>query len=251
MWELYDALIEGIDADATADFFACGMKYSFVRSGAGTGIGSTSNTTRRPLLLPNKKKGMPLRALAECIKSWNFAEASLGLAAINAWYNEKERVRGLGLAVSDALHTEDRAADPFIALQREIRGKRVAVVRRFPYIDRLFAPVCELSVIGKFNPEDDDYPEQAAEYILPACDYAFLSSCTLAEKTLPRYLALAKGAHVTLVGPGAPITPILHDFGVDETAGLVVKAGEAAEAIVLGNGGKIYAAGQKVNLKRS
>ncbi|MDR0838867.1 MAG: DUF364 domain-containing protein [Oscillospiraceae bacterium] len=248
MWEIYDALIDGIGADATADFIVCGAAYCMVRSGGSLGISGTLDQTWRPDLVPKKAAGMPLRELAVSVKSWDFAEASLGLAAINAWYNDKERLRALGLAVSDRAYTEDRSADPFITLQKEIKGKRVTVIGHFPYIDQLFAPVCDMSVIEKFIPREGDYPEQAADYLLPESDYVFISSYTVVEKSLPRFLALSKNAVVTLVGPASPVTPILHSFGVRNIAGLAIRDTEAAESMVLTNSGNIHKAGQKVNL---
>jgi uncharacterized protein (DUF4213/DUF364 family) len=251
MWELYDALIEGIPPNAAAEFFVCGATHCIVRADSGgVGVSGTLDETRRAPMLAGKEFGMPLRELARCVKSWDFVEAGLGLAAINAWYNSKERLLGLGLRVSDKPFVEDRAADPIIVLQNEIKGKNVVVIGHFPYIDQLFAPVCDLSVIEKFSPEDGDYPEQAAEYLLPSCDYALIASYTLVEKSLPRLLELARGAKVTIVGPATPVTPILHDFGARDLAGLCVKDGESAIKHVLTHGGNIHKAGQKVLFRR-
>lgn len=250
MWELYDALIEGIDAAAKVDFLACGIAQSIVRSDGATGISPILDETWRPLMMKAKSAGMPLRDLAACIKSWEYNEASLGLAAINAWYNSASRLRECGLNISDKAFVEDRSADPFIQLQREIKGKNVAVIGHFPYIDQLFAPVCNLSVIEKFNPKENDYPEQAAEYLLPESDYVFISSYAFVEKTLPHYLEISKNAVVTLVGPSTTVAPQLFDFGADYLAGYVIKDGDLAQSVALGVGVNIHATGQKVNLKR-
>ena len=63
------------------------------------------------------------RELAELIKSWNYLEAAVGQAAINAWYNSPEIARQNGVDM-DQSPREDRMNDPFIMSQREIRGKR-------------------------------------------------------------------------------------------------------------------------------
>lgn len=250
MWELYDALIDEIDADAKVDFFACGSMFAIVRSGEDTGISVVVNETMRPLLVKSKYRGMPLRDLAACIKSWEYYEAALGHAALNAWYNSIPRLRASGLDISDKTYIEDRAADPFINLQRDIKGKNVTVIGHFPYIDQLFAPVCNMSIIEKFDPDEGDYPEQAAEYLLPESDYVFIASYTFVEKTLPRYLELSKNAVVTLVGPATTVAPRLFGFGADYLAGYVIKDSAMAESIALGHGGNIHATGQKVNLKK-
>ncbi|MDR0904828.1 MAG: DUF364 domain-containing protein [Oscillospiraceae bacterium] len=248
-WELYDALIDGIAPDAVADKIICGASHTIVRSGDTVGLAGTLEETWRPLMQPEKAAGMPLRELAQCVKSWDFSEAGIGLAAINAWYNSREKVRALGLDIANRAHVEDRNSDPFISMQRDIKDKKVTVIGHFPYIDQLFAPVCEMSVIEKFYPKDGDYPDYAADFLLPESDYVFISSYTLAEKTLPRYLELAKNAVVTLVGPATPIAPVLHRFGVANIAGFVIRDLEVAENMVLTASGNTHKTGQKVNLK--
>ena len=250
MWELYDALIEGIDVDATVDFLACGAELAIVQSGEGTGVSANVGETLRQPMLKMKSAGMPLRDLAACIKSWELYEAALGHAAINAWYNSVSRLRSRGIDISDKAFVEDRSNDPFITLQREVKGKNVTVIGHFPYIDQLFAPVCNMSIIEKFNPKEGDYPEQAAEYLIPESDYVFISSYTFVEKTLPHYLELAKNAVVTLVGPATTVAPQLFDFGVSYLAGYVIKDAALAQSVALGIGGNIHGTGQKVNLKR-
>ncbi|MDR0917038.1 MAG: DUF364 domain-containing protein [Oscillospiraceae bacterium] len=250
MWELYDALLDGIDENALADDYILGANHAYVRSGNGVGICSSMEDTWRSAMLPHKHIGMPLRELAECIKSWDFVEAELALAAINAYYNDLDKLRALGLNIAEHKGYEDRANDPFIQLQREVRDKNVTVIGHFPYIDQLFTPVSNCSIIEKFNPKDGDYPEQAADYLLPVSDFVLISTYTLVEKSLPRFLELSKNAHVTLVGPACPVTPILHAFGIDDIAGFAVRDGNAARDISLGSGGKMHAVGQKVNLRK-
>ena len=194
---------------------------------------------------------MPLRELGECIKSWDFDEAALGLAAINAWYNDINRLRALGIEISAAPFKEDRAANPIIGLQNDVKGKKVTIIGHFPFIDQLIAPVCDLSVVEKFNPEDGDYPEQAADYLIPGSDYVLISAYTVVEKSLPRFLKLCANAHVTLIGPASPVTPILRRYGVTDIAGFAVKDNEAAKNICLGFGGGIYSVGQKINYQSS
>ena len=249
MWELYDELIAGIPQDATVDDMACGVSGTYVRSGVGVGITSAAAETWREPMMTGKSIGMPLRELAECIKSWSFEEAGLGLAAINAWYNDTAHLRALGLDIPDAAHVEDRSADPFIALQREMKGKTVTTIGHFPLIDQLLAPICNLSVVEKFYPRDGDYPEQAADYLLPDSDYVVISAYTIVEKSLPRFLKLCENAHVTIIGSSSPVTPILRRYGVNDIAGFAVKNSEAAKNICLGFGGNIHSTGQKINYR--
>ncbi len=139
--------------------------------------------------------------------------------------------------------------DPFIAYQNVIRDRKVSVVGHFPLIEQLFQPVCDLSLIEK-DPEEGEFPYTAAEFILPECDYVFITCGSLVDKSLPRLLKLAHRAHVVIVGPSTPMAPVLFRFGVDDLSGLVIKDGKKALRICSGQEDcRIFAAGQKVSLK--
>ena len=95
MWEIYDRLIAQIPEDLIVEDCLVGLHWTLVRSltsglamttageeccsgcGAETELGSIA--------------GMPVRKLAEQIKSWDFFKASLGMAAINSILNTQER----------------------------------------------------------------------------------------------------------------------------------------------------------------
>jgi len=192
---------------------------------------------------------MPLRDLAACVKSWDFAEASLGHAALNAYYNAVPTLAARGVEISGATHVEDRSADPFISGQNDLRGKTVTMIGRFPYVDKLLAPICDLRVIAKYHPLDGDYPEEAAEYLLPGSDFVFLPSYAIVEKTLPRFLKLAGGAVVTIVGPATTLAPSLFAHGAHDLSGFVVKDSDTAELVCKTGTGSFRACGQKVSLK--
>ena len=178
-------------------------------------------------------------------------EASAGHAAINAYYNNPEIARANGVNFSDARRVEDRMYDPFIMSQNEIKGKKVAVIGHFPYLESLFEPICDLSIIS-WEPQEGDYPIPACEYILPECDYVYISSSTITDKTLPRMLELSqKARRVTLVGPSTPLAPVLFDYGISELSGFIIKDNALAFRITAGaENVKIYSAGQKVSFKR-
>jgi uncharacterized protein (DUF4213/DUF364 family) len=98
----------------------CGPHHAYLRSGEGHGFGGVlTDDTRHPALI-EKLVGMPLKKLAEGIKSWNYIEAGIGNAAINAYYNSVEVARKNGVNVSSSRFTEDRVYDPFITYQKVI-----------------------------------------------------------------------------------------------------------------------------------
>ncbi len=249
MWQLYDALIEGIPKECIVDELVCGAHSALVRSGEGYGFCVVIYQDNLPPTTTNKLPGMKLRDLAACIKSWNLIEASIGQAAINAYYNSLLVARKSGVCISNSKFIEDRVYDPFISYQNAIRNKKVAVIEHFPYLEPLFQPVCDLSILGR-EPEEGEYPYTAAEYILPECDYVFITCSSLVDKSLPRFLNLSKQAHVVIVGPSTPLAPVLSQFGVKNLSGFVIKDGEKAFRICSGQeNNRIYSTGQKVSLR--
>lgn len=108
MWEIYDDLISGIPENLIVDELLSGSGRSYVRSGNGSGIASfrLQNETRTPLFSKNLI-GKSLREVATCVKSWNFAEASIGAAAINAYYNNPQVAKKNGVKFSNSKRVED------------------------------------------------------------------------------------------------------------------------------------------------
>lgn len=105
----------------------------------------------------------------------------------------------------------------------------------------------------EWEPEDGDYPIAACEYLLPQCDYVYLTNVCILEKTLPRMLELSKDAErITMVGPGTPLAPALFNYGIEDLSGFMIKDQQLAFRIVSGaENVKIYNAGQKVSFKKN
>jgi uncharacterized protein (DUF4213/DUF364 family) len=160
--------------------------------------------------------GMSVRELAHYVKSWNPYEASLGLAAINSVLNSPERVEKM---YGRPLSTQGQVS-AFIHYAELVRGKKVAVVGRFPDLDTL-TDICQLTVLER-NPGPNDLPDPACEYVLPEQDFVFITATTITNKTMPRLLQLSRSASVFLVGPSTPFTPLLFNHGINTLAGTVV-----------------------------
>jgi len=253
MWELYDALIEQIPDDITAKNIIVGNETTVVESDiGGVGFAPFRQYFQRAPSLTQNKLGMPLKELAECVKSWNFPEASIGNAAINAWYNHPDTARRAGIDVPDRKTVKDRLNDPFINSQNQVKGKMVCVVGHFPFIEKLFAPVCDLRII-EWDPIEGDYPYTACEYLLPECDYAYLTCAALGDKSMPRLLELSENAEkVVVVGPATPLAAPLFEFGVDDLSGLVITDNILALRIASGaENQRIYNTGQKVHFLKT
>ena len=128
----------------------------------------------------------------------------------------------------------------------------MTVLGHFPFIEKLFEPICDMKIIAGEIPMEGDYPATAAEYLLPESDYVYMGSSCFVDKTLPRLLELSKHAKKrTIVGPSTTLASLLFEYGVDDLSGYVVKDWKRAAAMIRGaESGKIFSTGQKVSFKK-
>ena len=204
MWSLYEKLLEGIPEN--------GPIVTSVRTGLWTMVTTDQGNAGVAMFLrqgecPETEAirgavGRPLRQLAELVTSWNFLEAAAGMAAVNAWYNTPQRAKEMGWQDSDP------ESDVFERYLPELEGKKVAVIGRFPRLDTVVAPHCQLSVLER-DPGPGDLPDSACEYILPQQDFVFITGSAFANKTMPRLLELSRSARVILTGPSVPLASCL------------------------------------------
>jgi uncharacterized protein (DUF4213/DUF364 family) len=250
-WALYDALIDPIPPGLKADEAIAGEGWVYVRSADRVGL--AMNLARihavdtRPRMLPEDcqgLRGMPLKEIAAAAKSWNFAEASLGVAALNAFWNSPEHG-----AVARSL--EGDGSEAFEAYAERVRGKKVAVIGHFPYLERSMKDAASLSILEK-RPGPGDYPDSACEFLLPEQDFVFATGVTVINKTVVRLLALSQAQGLILAGPSTPLAPLLFDFGARDLQGLVVTDPDRCRDLVHGvaTGGTIHAAGKRVSIVR-
>ena len=216
-WGLYDRLIKDIPAELRVTDLTVGYQWTLVKTELGCGVAMTVRQRAGPSREDARVLGKSLRDAAALVKSWNFMEASVGMAAINAWYNLPERLDRLGVLPHG--EEERTKANAFSILGEELWGKNVAVVGHFPNLEKQLAPICRMSVLER-EPQQGDYPDSACEYILEEQDYVIITGMTFTNKTLPRLLELIRpGAGICLAGPSVPLEAGLADFGVTRLSG--------------------------------
>ena len=247
-WRLYDHLIGQIPDDVYVRDYCLGVHWSYVEADCGCGVAfTTRNGAKRTC--KNDLRGKPLREIAELAKSWCFEEATLGIAALNAWYARKELLDPLGATYDTADDTEvgkrggSSQKDAFEMyrprIERADGDAHVVVVGHFPHVENI-AEYAKLTVLERSCRDEWDTPDPACEYVMPQADYAFITGVTLINKTAPRLLDLAKNAAVCMVGPSVVMTPYLFEWGVETLAGSVVADAEAAKFACKNGGGKIF-----------
>ncbi len=226
LWRIYDELIAGVPDNLVVEKAIIGKAWTAICSQA-VGL---AMTVPGPGEAPTERSlvGKKVKEVAKMIKSWDFQEAAVGLAAINSYLNTEKQVANL-LAQNNF---ESQTAFDF-ALEA-IEGKKVAVIGHFPDTEKM-AERAEVTIFER-NPQTGDVPDTAEEYLLPDQDVVFITSVTLTNKTLPRLLQLAANARVFIVGPGTPISPILFDHGISCISGsFVVDPEKVFQSIISGD----------------
>ena len=116
---LYDALVDGVKSPDPIEYARLGERWALIETASASGMAMFTEGRSIAPLFPSME-GLPLREAAEAVKSWNLEEASLGLAAANAFYNTPERVEAL-----DALTTMEIYSTEGI----DLRGMTVGTAR--------------------------------------------------------------------------------------------------------------------------
>ena len=212
MWQLYDRLIEAVPEGSVVEDFFVGRTWTFVKSGGQLGIAMTTAGESVPALLKGNLIGRPLREVAAAVKSWNIIEASIGMAAINSYYNTLPRRNELAAAQND---------ESFYLAGLSVKGKTIGLVGHLRMPTDALSGAKQVYVLER-SPSPGDYPDSACEYLLPQCDIVLITGSALTNKTMPRLLQLSRSAKVILAGPSVPLAPVLLDFGVYCLTGMVV-----------------------------
>ncbi len=218
---LYADLIDGVTG--TAKRVIVGLNWTLVEGEQGAGLAHTPTRGTngcQSLPDPGHYVDRDLSGLASMIASDNIFEITIAIAAINAFHNRfdcKGSTRnGLDLVTANGLKT--------------------VVIGRFPGLEKRMPGA---AVIER-EPGPDDYPETAAEDLLPRCEHLIITASTLLDGALPHLLSLAPQAYTVLLGPGTPLAKSLFQHGVDAASGLVVED-IAALAAAIAEGGAVRA----------
>ncbi len=145
--------------------------------------------------------GKSAKDIARFSESWNPTEAAIGVATINS--------------LIDANGKEMNALD-YIAEIAD--GKSVAFVGHFPRMDKIRKKAKSLVIIEK-RMQPGDYPDTAAEFILPETDIVVITGSSFTNKSYKRLLELSSKSYTILLGPSVIMSEILFDYGVDALAG--------------------------------
>lgn len=240
-WKFYNHLIAEIPDGIAVTDYCLGTNWSYLEAECGTGVSYTCKGGAKRTCTSDLR-GLPLKTVAELSKSWCFEEASIGVAALNAYYSQKERLDPLGTTYDEPIELPDgsiRKMDAFELYRPRMNNAKVTVVGHFPHVDRI-AEYAQLTVLERNCTQELDTPDPACEYVLPSQDFAFITGVTIINKTAPRLLDLTENGTTVFVGPSVVMAPFLFDWGVEALAGSVVGDPEKVQFAVRNGAGKLF-----------
>lgn len=217
-WEIYDRLTERLPENEKIISGKIFPIWTAVTSTCGTGFAMTPPLKYQLTSIRGTLPGMSLKALAQYVRSWDFYEAALGLAAINSYYNQPARLPDDERILFD---TGKRRPGIFGGFENFIKGKKVTMIGHGGNIDDL-REICEFTVLERL-PQKGDLPDTACEYILPEQDYVFITATALENKTMERLLELTENCFTVIWGPSTPLCEKLFDFGADALIGNMIR----------------------------
>ncbi|MGX6979874.1 Rossmann-like domain-containing protein [Vagococcus elongatus] len=210
MWGIYDELIEQLPEDVKITNIFRTKRRVFVETTCGIGTAMCFSESMYSL---DSYIGCRVQEVSELIKSWDFDKASVGLAAMNSYFNQLETINSQNFKIQG---THDVFAD-----YQEPSNQKIATIGYFHYLDR-YPKLKEALTIFELKAIEGTYPASATEFLLPEMDVVFITGSTLVNKTLPRLLELSREVETILVGGSVPLSATLFSHGVNQLAGKVV-----------------------------
>jgi uncharacterized protein (DUF4213/DUF364 family) len=206
------ALLEGLRGDAPVRQVMIGAFWTAVvldtdppRCGLASTLHGETHEAGPPVVKAGRLLGYSGRELAEWLGSSSTLEAGVGMAALNAL-----------LEVDEAACTEVNAEE--VILERGT-GRRVAIVGHFPFVERVRRAAAECWVVER-HLRPGDLPAEQADEILPLADVVALTGTALINHTFDDLVRLCRSdAFVLVLGPSAPLSPVLFEAGADAVSG--------------------------------
>ena len=161
--------------------------------------------------------GMSLKDVAGGLREPVGAQRTLACAAVNAGITPPADIQA-----GDGLQSEKSAPD----------GATV-IVGRFPALQTKRPD----AIVLEMCPGPNDLPAEAARHVIPGAGELLITASAWCNGTLPYLLRLAQNIPVTLIGPGTPLTPTLHAYGIRKLAGFRIRDRDAVRSAIANGGG--------------
>ena len=204
--DILNALIENC-RDAPAEDVVVGVFNTLVLGGRAGLASSLKPKKGIGGIEPGTLTGKTTLQLAQLSLSHHPIEASIGLAAINASIHHP----------NDLMEMDGR--ELYLTMGK---NKICACIGHFPFLKELEHMLKKLYTFER-EPMGNDLPEDKIPEVLPLADVVLITGMTLTNHTFEGLMHhVRRDAYVIVMGPTAPVSPILFDFGVDAVCGTIV-----------------------------
>ena len=240
---IYDLLLDYSNKNTAIEEIIIGLTWTMCKA-EGIGLCMSPAIPTRTLSWSGTLVNRTLTDIASWLRSWDSYQATVGMACVNAAINSYSSLPQKGLPLSLPGSSNLAVFEYFLP---QLRGKRVSIIGRYPGLNR-YESEMEINVI-ELNPGPRDFPSPASEYLLPQSEWVFLTATSIANKTFPRLVELARNATLVLMGPTVPWLGELAEFGIDYLAGVAVTNPMALRQTVAEGGGvRIFETGVEYRL---
>lgn len=149
-----------------------------------------------------------LLELAALVRSNNWLEASVGLAAVNS-----------AIEIDEGRCSNENVYE---CIANASINKNVGIIGHFPFVERLKEKAKNLWVF-ELQPWPGDLGVEKMAALLPECDVVGITATTLINHTFGQVIDLCQNKSLKiLLGPSTPMTPLLFDYNIDILAGAKV-----------------------------
>lgn len=207
--KILDDLIGSLNDDAPARDVRVGPFWTAVWS-RGCGLAST-------VVPPEHEHGTTF------VEDVGELSGRSGLDLARLAYSESTLEAGVGLAAVNSLLDVDEARCVELNAGQFLieggRGKQVALVGHFPFVPALRQAARQLWV-SELEPRVGDLVAEEGEALIPEADIVAITGSAFINHTIERLLSLCRrDSTVVVLGPTAPLSPVLFDYGVDVISG--------------------------------
>ena len=151
-WEIYKRLVEGVPEGIAVKDVLVGNHWSIVEAESGCGMAMNVSGGRGTYGLYPNALHMELCDLAAQCVSWNFLEASVGVAALNAWYSTPEHAAAVGMKIEEKAREAGIDVPILPGIMPITNAKQVIRARD---LSHAFMPRRFMAIVDRFGEDPD------------------------------------------------------------------------------------------------
>lgn len=230
--QIYELLLDYGNSQTMVKEIIIGLTWTLCL-GEGIGLCMSPAIPTRTLFWSGTLVNKTIAELAPWLNSWEPYNATVAIAAINSVINTQSPLLEQAQPLPSKGQKNLAVFEYFLPM---IQGQKVSVIGRYPGLSD-YEKEFDLKVIER-QPSPEDFPDTAAEFLLPESDWVFLTATSIVNKTFPRLVELSQNAKLVLMGPTTPWLSEMAEMGIDYLAGVAITNPKALRQTVAEGGGR-------------